>query len=58
MVNEEVDSGWSAERWAHDILLRYSADVASTFLWVVTYGIRTRLVTSCGFRDTISQSGP
>ena len=58
MVNEEVDSEWSAERWAHNIFLRYSVDVASAFPWVVTYGIRARLVTSCGFRDTISQSGP
>ena len=34
------------------VLLRYSADVASVFPWVVTYGIRTGSVTLCGLRDT------
>ena len=40
------------------VLLRYSADVASAFPWVVTYGIRAGLVIPCGFRDTTPQSGP
>ena len=34
------------------VLLRYSADVASAFPWVVTYGIRTSPVIPCGLRDT------
>ena len=40
------------------VFLRYSANVASTFPWVVTYGIRVSPVTSCGLRDTTPQSGP
>ena len=40
------------------VLLRYSADVASAFPWVVTYGIRADPVTLCGLRDTTSQSEP
>ena len=40
------------------VLLRYSANVASTFPWVVTYGIRTGPVTLCGLKDTTPQSGP
>ena len=40
------------------VLLRYSADVASAFPWVVTYGIRAGLIIPCGFRDTTLQSGP
>ena len=40
------------------VLLRYSADVASTFSWVVTYGIRVRPVIPCRLRDTTPQSGP
>ena len=40
------------------VLLRYSADVASAFPWVVTYGIRAGPVIPCGFRDTTPQSGP
>ena len=45
------------------ILLRYSADVASAdvasaFPWVVTYGIRASPVILCGLRNTIPQSGP
>ena len=38
------------------ILLRYSADVASAFPWVVTYGIRAIPVIPCGLRDTTAQS--
>ena len=40
------------------VLLRYNADVTSAFPWVVTYGIRAGLVTSCGLRDITPQSGP
>ena len=40
------------------VFLRYSADVASAFPWVVTYGIRVGSVTPFGLRDTIPQSGP
>ena len=40
------------------VLLRYSADVASAFPWVVTYGIGASLVTPCGLGDTTPQSGP
>ena len=40
------------------VLLRYSADVASAFPWVVTYGIRTGSVIPCELRDTTPQSGP
>ena len=40
------------------VLLRYSADVASAFPWVVTYGIKASPVTPCGLRDTTPQSGP
>ena len=45
------------------VLLRYSADmasadVASAFPWVVTYGIRASPVILCGLRDTTPQSGP
>ena len=40
------------------VLLRYSADVASVFPWVVTYGIRVGPVILCRIRDTTSQSGP
>ena len=40
------------------VLLRYSADVASAFPWVVIYGIRADPVISCGLRDTTPQSGP
>ena len=39
------------------VLLRYSADVASAFSWVITYGIKAGSITSCGLGDTISQSG-
>ena len=39
------------------VILRYSADVASAFSWVVTYGIEACSVTSCGVGDTIPQSG-
>ena len=38
------------------VLLRYSADVASAFPWVVTYGIRISPVTPCGPGDTPPQS--
>ena len=34
------------------VLLRYSADVASAFPWVVTYGIRASPVISCELKDT------
>ena len=40
------------------VLLRYSADVASAFPWVITYGIRASPVTLCGLEDTTPQSGP
>ena len=40
------------------VILRYSADVASAFPWVVTYGIRAGPVIPCGLRDTTPQSGP
>ena len=40
------------------VLLKYSADVASDFPWVVTYGIRANPVIPCGHRDTTPQSGP
>ena len=40
------------------VLLRYSADVASAFLWIVTYGIRAGPIIPCGLKDTIPQSGP
>ena len=38
--------------------LRYSADVASAFPWVITYGIRAGPIISYGLRDTTPQSGP
>ena len=40
------------------VLLRYNADMASVFSWVVIYGIRAGLVILCGLRDTTLQSGP
>ena len=40
------------------IILRYNADVAGVFPWIVIYGIRAGLVTSCGLGDTTPQSGP
>ena len=40
------------------VLLRYSADVASAFPWVITYGIRASPVTLCGLRDTTYKVGP
>ena len=40
------------------VLLRYSADVASAFPWVVIYGIRAGPVILCGLRDTTLESGP
>ena len=40
------------------ILKRYSADVASAFPWIVTYGIRAGPVTLYGLRDTTPQNGP
>ena len=40
------------------VLLRYSADVASTFPSVITYGIRAGPVSPCGLGDTTPQSGP
>ena len=39
------------------IILIYSTDVTNVFPWVVTYGIRTGLVTLCGLRDATSQVG-
>ena len=39
-------------------LIDYSADLASAFSWVVTYGIRAGLVTSCGLKDTTHKVGP
>ena len=40
------------------VILRYSADVASDFLWAVTYGIRTGPIIPFGLRDTTPQSVP
>ena len=40
------------------VLLKYSADGANAFTWVVTYDIRAGPVTPCGLRDTTPQSGP
>ena len=40
------------------VLLRYNADVASAFPWIITYGIKAGLVTLCGLGDTTLQSGP
>ena len=40
------------------VLLRYNADVANAFPWVVTYGIRASPVIPYGLRDTTPQSGP
>ena len=40
------------------VLLRYSADVASAFPWVITYGTKAGPVTPCGLRDTTPQNGP
>ena len=34
------------------VLLRYNADVASTFPWVVTYGIKANSVIPCGLKYT------
>ena len=39
------------------VLLKYSADVASAFPWVVTYGIKAIPVILCGLRDTTTQNG-
>ena len=39
------------------VLLRYSANMANTFSWVITYGIRAGLVILCELRDTTTQSG-
>ena len=40
------------------VLLRYSVDMASAFSLVVTYGIRTCSIISCGLRDTTHKVGP
>ena len=40
------------------VILRYSADVANVFPWVVTYGIRAGPVIPYGLKDTTPQSGP
>ena len=40
------------------VLLKYSADMANAFPWIVSYGIRVDLVTSHGLRDTIHKVGP
>ena len=40
------------------VILRYIADVASAFPWVVTYGIKAGPVIPCGLRDITPQSGP
>ena len=39
------------------VFLRYSVNVASAFLWVVTYSIRAGPVILCGLRDTTPQYG-
>ena len=51
-----INNGKVPRLWL--VLLSYNADVASTFSWVVSYGIRAGLVTLCGLRDTTLQSGP
>ena len=38
--------------------MKYSANVTSVFLWVVTYDIRVGSVTSCGLKDTTHKVGP
>ena len=40
------------------VLLRYSADVASTFPWVVTYGIRAGSITRMGLETLLHKVGP
>ena len=40
------------------VLLRYSADVASTFPWVVTYGIRAGPVTPMGSKTLPHKVSP
>ena len=40
------------------VILRYSADVASAFPWVITYGIRAGPVILCGLKDITPESGP
>ena len=40
------------------ILKRYSADVASAFPWVVTYGIRAGPVIPCGSEALPYKMGP
>ena len=40
------------------VFLKYDADVARAFPWVVTYGIRAGPVTPCRLRDITPQSEP
>ena len=40
------------------VILRYNADMASAFPWIVTYGIRASPVIPYGLGDTTPQSGP
>ena len=40
------------------VLLRYNADVASVFPWVVTYGIRAGPVTYMGLETLTHKVGP
>ena len=45
-----------AQLWL--VLLRYNANMASTFFWIVTYGIKASPVTPCELRDATPQNGP
>ena len=38
------------------VLLRYSADVASVFPWVITYDIKAGPIISCGLKDITPHS--
>ena len=40
------------------VLLMYSIDVASAFLWVVIYGIRAGPVIQCGIKTLPNKVGP
>ena len=40
------------------VLLKYSADMASAFLWVVTYGIRAGPITPCGLKTLPNKVSP
>ena len=40
------------------VLLRYNANVASPFPWVITYGIKVNPIALCRLRDTTHKVGP